>query len=260
MNPLERASVHYTQLSKAERHVCDQFLLQPDIVISKTITEIAVNFHVSTSAIQRFVKRIGYKGYSEFRYAMEGTVKRDNLAKKKVVESDYHLLLDTFSTTLDVLKTHDMNDELKQLAHLIKEKRCIRLCGFGNSNLPCRQLMYMLLVEGKEAAVYMDNVDMIILPEHIHSDDLVIFYTVSARRSIYEAYVKSFKKKNVTCVIITMNLESDLLPLFDLSLIIPVSSYPINLSEHQIYHIDNRSLMNIMTEIIMYYYKRVTMK
>lgn len=258
MSPLEHASIHYSQLSKAERHVCDQFLLQPEIVISKTITEIAESFHVSISAIQRFVKRIGYKGYSEFRYAMEESAKQDPRLQKQTEDSEYTVLLDAFSTALEVLKKHDLHQQLSNLAKLMKSKRSIRLCGIGNSSLPCKQLMYMLLVEGKEAVVYDNSVDLIILPEFIHEDDLAIFYTVSAQKSIYDTYVKSLKKKNVTCAIITMNQESDLLPLFDLSLIIPVSSYPINLNERQLYHIDNRSLMNIMTEIIMYYYRQTS--
>lgn len=258
MNPLERASVHYSQLSKAEKHVCDQFLLQPENVINKTITEIAETYEVSISAIQRFVKRIGYKGYSEFCYAMEGAINLEKVPQNQPINNQYATLLDAFSTSIDALKQHDMSNQLTQLANLINEKRCIRLCGFGNSNLPCRQLMYMLWIEGKEAVVYMDNVDMILLPEHIHPDDLVIMYTVSARKNIYESYIKNLKKKNVTCVILTMNKESDLLPLFDLSIVIPVSSYPINIPQQKMYHIDNRSLMNIMTEIIMYYYKQVS--
>lgn len=256
MNPLERASIYYSQLSKAEKQVCDQFLSNPNAVIQKTITEVADLFHVSISAIQRFVKRIGYKGYSEFQYAMENSQTSDATLQKQPFNSQYKTLLDAFSTTLDILKQHDMDEALAALAQLIKTKRNIRLCGFGSSNLPCRQLMYMLLLEGKEANVYMDNVDMMILPEHVHADDLVILYTVSARKKYYESYIRSLKKKNVTCVIITMNQESDLLPLFDLSIIIPVSSYHIHISDHNVYHIDNRSLMNIITEIIMFYYKQ----
>lgn len=256
MNPIERASVHYTQLSKSERYVCDKFLKEPNLVNTHSITEIAEYFQVSVSAIQRFAKRLDYKGYSEFRYAMIEYLKQKALSTPTLYESEFSMIIGIFSDMLEVLKNTDMSKELTQLANILLKADTIRLCGIGNSALPSAQLMYMFQGIGKSATQYSDTISIGLLGEYIKTNDVVVFFTVSANKSIYSKYIKNFKRFKIPCIIITMNPESELISMCDLSIIVPTISFPVYSNENKTHHFDNRSLLHIFTEIIFYYYEQ----
>ena len=77
MNPIERISVYYDQFSTAERKTCNLIIEDPQTVIDNPIAEAAKIYDVSTSSLLRVAKRMEYKGYSEFRYALKDWIKED---------------------------------------------------------------------------------------------------------------------------------------------------------------------------------------
>ena len=66
MNPMQKISIYYAGLTKAEKSTCDLILDHPEIVIENPIAEAARLYNVSPSSILRLSKKLEYKGYSEF--------------------------------------------------------------------------------------------------------------------------------------------------------------------------------------------------
>lgn len=71
MNQLANALLHlrstYPTLRPAERRVADEILENPDQVVHLSITELAKQAGVSDATVVKFCKRLGYKGFQEFK-------------------------------------------------------------------------------------------------------------------------------------------------------------------------------------------------
>lgn len=77
MNLKERISIYYTSLTTTEKRIYTQIMDNPHIIIDHSIIEAGELCHTSKSAMLRFAKKLGYRGYSEFKYAIEESTKKD---------------------------------------------------------------------------------------------------------------------------------------------------------------------------------------
>ncbi len=86
MNLKERISIYYTSLTTTEKRIYTQIMDNPHIIIDHSIIEAGELCHTSKSAMLRFAKKLGYRGYSEFKYAIEEST-------KKTINRFLHLLI-----------------------------------------------------------------------------------------------------------------------------------------------------------------------
>jgi DNA-binding MurR/RpiR family transcriptional regulator len=66
----ERIRERYSGLSRSERRIADLILGSPLLMIGFTLTEIAEGANVSKATVSRFVNRLGYEGWEEFRHTI----------------------------------------------------------------------------------------------------------------------------------------------------------------------------------------------
>ncbi|MCD7809637.1 MAG: MurR/RpiR family transcriptional regulator, partial [Erysipelotrichaceae bacterium] len=103
MNPMQKISIFYANLTKAEKRTCDLITANPEVIINNPVAEAAAIYQVSPSSIVRLSKKIGYKGYTEFRYALEAYKNEE-----KQSQSSNHLyskVIDAYVKTLEEMKS-----------------------------------------------------------------------------------------------------------------------------------------------------------
>ena len=66
----EKISIYYTSLTPTEKKICTKILDNPEIIIKNSIIDAGNKCDTSKSAMLRFAKKLGYSGYSEFKYAI----------------------------------------------------------------------------------------------------------------------------------------------------------------------------------------------
>lgn len=253
MDVMQKISVHYVTLSKAEKKTCDLIIENPQVIIDNPIASAAEIYQVSPSSILRFSKRIGYKGYSEFRYELE----RYQLEKKNESKSEncenYNNVLNTYKTTIDEMLLLDYEKDLIQLVKLLHTKNIITV-GIGNSSLPAKQLVYTLYEEHVLAECFDDAVKLNFLENIIDSNNLIIIFSVSGNTDTYLSHVKTWKKTGAPLVLITTNPDSKLIEQCNLSFVLP--SLPIRTVSNysKTHYLDNRSIFFIFVDIIRAYY------
>jgi len=59
---------HQSELSELDRGILNYILSNGDTVLSMGIVELSEQVHVSKSSILRLTKKLGFSGYSEFKY------------------------------------------------------------------------------------------------------------------------------------------------------------------------------------------------
>ncbi|MCD7950099.1 MAG: MurR/RpiR family transcriptional regulator [Erysipelotrichaceae bacterium] len=253
MNPMQKVSIHYSNLTKTEKATCDLITSKPEVVIENPIAEAAKIYDVSPSSILRLSKRLGYKGYTEFRYALEA-FKNEN-EQNKSSEHLYSKVIDTYVETLEEMKNCINEDKINNLISLMNTKNIISV-GIGNSSLPAQQLIYCLYMRNRIGKCIDDTVKLGFLEGSMDESHIVIIFSVSGNTSLYKDEIMKWKKDHVYIVLITTNPDSALLEAVNMSFILPTLSIPISSNEHNPKYMDNRSILFAFIDIIMAYFHK----
>lgn len=178
----------YNTLSSSEKRVADYVLLNGHTVSKITLANISKEIGVSEPTIMRFVKRIGYGGYSEFKLNLMKDWGRKSVAEK----SDNKLLVDlhikenekiedipskmigmTIKALEDTLKIVDL-DNYKRAIKVIQNSNIIDVYGVGNSGSIANDIMNKFLRIGLNCRAYSDNHLQQICASHLTKKDLAI--------------------------------------------------------------------------------------
>lgn len=93
----------YNELNENDRHIAQYIIQNKDLCKTLTITELATQTLTSKSSILRLTKKLGFSGFSEFKYYL----KNEDIGEK-----------DTLSSFLDM-----QAQDLKQTAKLFKQSQ-----------------------------------------------------------------------------------------------------------------------------------------
>lgn len=79
-------------LTETENYIIDYFKKNMQSVFTKNIRQLALLTHTSTGSIERAVKKLGYSGFSDFKYTnMHRYAVRQRLQSQHVLEKDYQI-------------------------------------------------------------------------------------------------------------------------------------------------------------------------
>ena len=136
---LSSIRAHYMALSQSEKIIADYVTENSDDMVNMSMMELANIVGLSDATVLRFVRSVGFKGYSDFKIALAADLRRptevifeeldaqDDAATiaTKVLRSEMQLLQDT-------LEHLDM-EALKKAIDLICSARRLFLFGSGTS-------------------------------------------------------------------------------------------------------------------------------
>lgn len=254
MDPMQKISIYYNALTKAERVTCDLIIKKPEIVIDNPIAEAAAIYNVSPSSILRLSKKLKYKGYSEFRYALEACTRKESSSIDNN-NSIYNQVINIYQSTFDELKNQFNEDQIRKLIHIIKTKN-IKTIGIGNSSLPAKQLAYSLYMEDRWCENIDDSVRIGFLENHMGENDAAIFFTVSAEKDLYYSQAKKWRNSGSTVVVITTNPEARLKKVSDLTIVLPAFPLRFYQSTNHVRYLENRSTFYVFIDILLAYYTK----
>lgn len=250
MNLEDKISLYYTSLTKSEKKVYQAVLKNPDTIVNNSIQKAAQMLKVSVASIQRFINKIGYSGYTEFKLALQHQEKDESNSRdrKKVKNPIVH----AYIRSLKVLENMNLSQFLKPLIKDIKTHKNIKAIGNGNTALSAEQLVYSMYSENK----FIDCVDTSIkidyLADALNKEDLLIIFSVTAPEDTYLKLIRSAIEIGAKTYLITMNQESKLLNKATYSIILP--STHVENSDSSLHRVDSRAIFYIFAEMISYYY------
>lgn len=89
MNLLETIQNKYPDFSKSERKVADVILADPQLAIHRSIAQLAILADVSEPTVNRFSRRLGAKGYPDFKLLLaQSLVKGTPFVNRHVHQND----------------------------------------------------------------------------------------------------------------------------------------------------------------------------
>ena len=254
MDFLENINLKKNTLTKNELKACEAILSDLNQVQKYSLTEISDIIKITKATILRFCQKMGYSGYTEFKYDCVKYVNSLSNAER-LIDDENSKIMNVEKIYMDTIKLmhYTLKDEdLKKLARAIQSARKIRCVGEINSEVTCLQLKYAL-------AMYGIDVDVLVSQSHVHAADLVtnekdLLIVISASTTsaiVKEAYLL---KENNHCQIalVTMNPSTSLESESDLFILLPSVAPLKNKSL-----LDSVPIYSIFVEILLHYLNEI---
>jgi len=217
-------------LPSAEKKIAEYVLAEPRKVIHYNITELARQSGVSQAAIVRFCRRIGMKGFPEFKLQLSQDVFRisdERFLPDLELESDMdpalvvkgviggiHRNMDRLETLCDV-------HLLSRAADIIGKARFTGIFGMGASGLVAQDLYQKLVRVGLPCANCADSHLQITAACNLKASDAAFIISYSGETLDMISCARQAAKKGASLITLTMETENTLSSLADTALRVP---------------------------------------
>ncbi|MDR0199311.1 MAG: MurR/RpiR family transcriptional regulator [Streptococcaceae bacterium] len=183
-------------LSTSERQMLTTLDDQPEL-LSSNLTELAVTLFSSNTSIIRLAKKLGYSGFSEFKFdLLQSPVKSDTNSLSN--------LTDNLTSFTNLTQQAAFKDKISQFAKSITKADNIYIAGVGSSKTLAEYFAHRLNQLDKSAVYVYDNALLDLLPNLTSQDrkSLVIYVSISGETL---RLVNSAKKvHNLACPILAI--------------------------------------------------------
>lgn len=222
MNFQQRVQYHYDKLSDSDKYLTDyiekHYLESLDI----SIVKLSDNANVSTSTIVRCMKKLGYNGFTDFKYQM---VAEDSNKFSEPLKHFEHM--DSQIQTAIVKNQEEVDKTVRYLNYTIiedaisaiKYSKKINILARGFSEHISNEMTIKLQLLNKHAEEHNDPNIIKIKSKSFDEDDLVIFVSLNGETDELIQAAEICKQNNVKTICLTTNKNSRLYNLCDINLL-----------------------------------------
>lgn len=207
-----------SSFSMKELKIADFILQNPHSSVYPTIEELAEQIGVSEATLFRFVRKLGYTGYQQFRIALATDIASPQqrvyeTALENNEESTVSLVFKTNIRALEETLEHINPEQIKQIAHLCVTSRRIYFFGLGGSSIVALDAYHKLVRTGLACCAPMDFHMQLMQASQLTSEDtaFLISHTGVNRDALNLA--ETIRQQEAQLIIITDAKRSPLLKL-----------------------------------------------
>lgn len=229
MNPLELLEQKLPGLTKSEKIIAEYILGNPMAIIRYSLTQVAKESKSSNTAIIRLCQKLGYQGFSEFKFSMSRAALSDThyttAADARDSGSSMSAIVAQYVSHLNQMAAETDMAELRKISSLICQTVRVAIMGVNRTAFSASQLSYRLSKLGVANYLVTDRVIMTDYMEIFGPGDVCLIFSISTTSINYKEIVQRLKKNGASVVLFTMNASSPLKKLCDHFICLPQISY-----------------------------------
>ena len=248
MDLISKIQMSRSTLTANEKKACDAIIGDMMLVQQKSLAEVSEAIGVTKTSILRFCQKLGYSGYSQFKYDLIRYVNENSSTE----DSNPITAVESLYGNAISLIHHSVSDEdMRRLAESIIHARRIYIVGVINSFVSAMQLRYALLMYGIDATLISGYDELHAVDMCVGSDDLIIVYSVSANGKLLKMVEDIVEQDQCHTALITMNPSSSFKETADHYIVLPKAGTPQNslLQDIPIVSVFNEILISYLTQI-----------
>lgn len=236
-----------TKLTESEKYFLKFMEENISDISNISITNLSELANVSTSTIFRAVKKLGYKGFSEYKLKMMQDNKDNSYYKmledgkeiKKIISKNYHEV----KNTIENLDIQLIDDALNYLYNA----EIIYIFARGLSEQTAYEMQIKFNLLNKRCEMYTDPNIIRKISSRTTNNDCVVYVSLNGETIELVDSAKIISKNEVPSIIITTKAYSTLAKFCDIVL----SGYKSKISYYPDYEIHSRLPLNVITRILM---------
>ncbi len=248
MNPLDKINAYYPELTATDRELALYFTANPHDVVTKNTEIIAREAKTSKAAISRFCKKIGFSGYSEFRYELSRfLVSRNDQVENEEEKDPITSITDLYSDYIKDIRNYVTADQFNALAVDFLKTPKIKILGMNrsfNSAAQLRQRLLRMGYDNSEAVGDRDSMNDIF--NLMDKDYLLVIFTTTDNTRTYTPVLSGLEKNGGKLAVITMNRNLPFRKNCDHFIVLPRISKDSNMS-----FLDDQALFMVFIEILL---------
>lgn len=211
---------HFNELTDNEKNIFSYIFKNYHLINDMSIQEIAENVFTSKSSVLRFTQKIGFSGYSEFKYFLNQVYSRP---KPSVVPQEDCFLEDILATK----KLFDQNHLEPVLSSLERASRIfVYGTGWGQRNV-LNDLKRKFILCDRFVIEVTARRELGMTAKVIQPEDVLIVVSLSGDISNVSKQLQLFQARGVTVIGITQLQKSLLASIADHTLYFQTTSYPV---------------------------------
>lgn len=190
--------VHEDKLTETDHEILINLEAKLPQVPNLTISNLAEKVFTSSTSLHRLVKKLGFEGYTEFKYAVENYLDESQATSKSVtIDNDY------FNQSIEDVKiTYKLNEE--KMDKVVKDLVCHDdLYCFG-TGWKQKQIIDNfandLLYYGHSFKTLRNIDDLRNASYHVDANSLVLIVSLSGDLKGYKDVMKDLIEKNITTI------------------------------------------------------------
>ena len=247
MNIIDLIQEQSSSYTKNEQEIAYYILNHPLDAGRFTIEKLAEETNTSKAALIRFAKKLGFSGYSEFKYALNRFLVSNNAE----VSTNYHedsplAITNIYIHTLQEFQNSITEEQVYSLAKRIKDSSKIRILGFSRSSFSAQQMEARLLRIGIDSKSLNDSVEITDTVNILQENDLVIAFSVSDNTKFYENCIRDIHQQGAQFAFITTNPALSFKDEADYYFALPHVTHDNSFS-----FLDNRALFFVFIEVLL---------
>lgn len=257
MNPIERMNYSKKDFTKTEQIIYEYILNNPTKIVHGNIYDIADWSGVSRTAILRFAKKLGYAGFSEFKYDFSRIVHSGNLNidNNKSALPVYDEIIEVYQKTVSTMKNTLKEKDIKKLIDRMIIANKVKIFGLNRTGLSAKQLRQRFHKIDFDAEAVTDYILIPEIANQGHKDDVHIYFSTLGETPIILEAIRYSKKNKVYTALITMNNKSPMIEYADVVFYLPDTNVYTNK-----YFFDLQAINFVFVEIIVSYLGNTLLK
>lgn len=249
-----RIKENYEFLSRNEKKVADYLLEHTEGADLLTVQELASGAGTTLSCVNRFVKKLGYEKYAEFKNDMARQMVREDYLKEELIESVSRS--DSVTELVRKMQSFDLNaitetyqnlntQKLEKAIGMLKHAKKICIIGEGLSQLIGEDLARKFVIMGIDASCPYDSHMQITQVSNLTEEDCLIVLSYSGKSNLPNIALRKAVQKNIPSIAITSSTNSPFAKNAVVTLLIPALE-----KEYKIGAIVSRFEMVIITDLL----------
>ncbi|RPF54289.1 MurR/RpiR family transcriptional regulator [Aquisalibacillus elongatus] len=217
---VEVINSYYPSLTNSEQKVAQYVLDHLDQIMYYSVNDLADEADVGETTVLRFCRKIGLKGYQEFKLNIAQTVADTKNGTKE--KSDSSLSQMVLSNTLEALeRTESMitDDDLNEAIQLLKRAERIHFFGVGTSGITAMDAKSRFLRIGKMVEFIQDSHLQAMQASTLNEQDVVVGLSISGSTRDTLESLKIAKDNGAKVIAITYFSRSPITKFADLVLL-----------------------------------------
>ncbi len=209
-------------LTMLEKKIAAYVLEWPSQVESSTISSLSKKIGVSEASINRFCKKIGYKGYNSFKIA----IAQDNYYKgmqgkhnntDSYIDSFFYDYKELLLTIPSIIK----EETIDKVCEKITNSQQIYIISFVDTNSVALHLKNHLSLLNMSCEIYSDLFMIKLLANKCQENDLVFVINYSGKTNLLNDTLETIKQNNTPIILFTSYDSTELVKQSTESIIIP---------------------------------------
>lgn len=243
MNPVELIQLHKDTFTKSEIKIMDYMLDHLDQIASYPLVDFAKMANVSKSALLRFCQKLGYNGYSEFKYEISRYVASG--IQESNTDENITSITSIYAASISSMDSFINENEIANLCDLIYNANKIKIFGIAETGFSAEYFESRLASLGVDAEVitYVNRYQEKIA--FTKEGDLNIFLSLSSNTEGVNDTIQSSLENKASTALITQNQKALLRNKVDSFIVLPT----LNIEKNKFF-LDSQAIVLVFVAMV----------